>query len=289
MSTHSGPSRTTNTPIVRNTVGRGKEKSQENPNEPASDAALREFCDKNYNQLLSILAEKMHQEKVQQEKLKAVKARLSFELEEHDIQYRPRTSVKGQILADFIVEHGSGARLILTNPEGMEFTNALRFRFDATNNEAEYEALIARLKIAEQMGIDRGRNEPSRSFRGNVNKKAMCVSKDCFKQRFEIEGVKSKVVVEESEGKTSISAAAKFGSSGKRKEITFGLPGEIISEIGEAVSRQSYSRIGKIAEKLCIRQYFAFVKHPQTNGLVKRANRSFREGIKARLDERSKN
>ncbi|GJT17612.1 reverse transcriptase domain-containing protein [Tanacetum coccineum] len=51
---------------------------------------------------------------------------------------------------------GSGARLILTNPEGMEFTNALRFRFDATNNEAEYEALIARLKIAEQMGIDRG-------------------------------------------------------------------------------------------------------------------------------------
>ncbi|GJU87730.1 hypothetical protein Tco_1295276 [Tanacetum coccineum] len=63
MSTHSGPSPTTNTPAVRNTVGRGKEKSQENPNEPASDAALREFCDKNYNQLLSILAEKMHQEK----------------------------------------------------------------------------------------------------------------------------------------------------------------------------------------------------------------------------------
>ncbi|GJS30347.1 hypothetical protein Tco_0490967 [Tanacetum coccineum] len=28
-----------------------------------------------------------------------------FELEEYDIQYRPRTSVKGQILADFIVEH----------------------------------------------------------------------------------------------------------------------------------------------------------------------------------------
>ncbi|GJV25915.1 hypothetical protein Tco_1378610 [Tanacetum coccineum] len=60
-------------------MGRGKEKSQENPNEPASNAALREFCDKNYNQLVPILAEKMHQEKVQQEKLKAVKARLNFE------------------------------------------------------------------------------------------------------------------------------------------------------------------------------------------------------------------
>ncbi|GKE31384.1 hypothetical protein Tco_1450706, partial [Tanacetum coccineum] len=77
--THSGPSPTINTFVVRNTVGRGKEKSQEDPNEPASDAALREFCDKNYNQLLPILAEKMHQEKVQQEKLKAVKARLNFE------------------------------------------------------------------------------------------------------------------------------------------------------------------------------------------------------------------
>ncbi|GJZ89429.1 hypothetical protein Tco_0661211, partial [Tanacetum coccineum] len=78
MSTHSGPSPTTNTSAVRNTVGRGKEKSQENPNEPASDATLREFCDKNYNQLLPILAEKMHK-KVQQGKLKAVKARFNFE------------------------------------------------------------------------------------------------------------------------------------------------------------------------------------------------------------------
>ncbi|GJV20780.1 reverse transcriptase domain-containing protein [Tanacetum coccineum] len=48
---------------------------------------------------------------------------------------------------------GSGAGLILTNPEGMEFTYALRFRFDATNNEAKYEALIFGLRIAEQMGV----------------------------------------------------------------------------------------------------------------------------------------
>ncbi|GJU14778.1 reverse transcriptase domain-containing protein [Tanacetum coccineum] len=107
-----------------------------------------------------------------------------FELEGYDIQYRPRTSIKGQILADFIVERpdeespdelmaepeelpepwtlftdgsscidGSGAGLILTNPEGVEFTYAMRFRFEATNNEAEYEALIAGLRIAEQMGV----------------------------------------------------------------------------------------------------------------------------------------
>nr|GEV76661.1 reverse transcriptase domain-containing protein [Tanacetum cinerariifolium] len=48
---------------------------------------------------------------------------------------------------------GSGAGLILTNPKGMEFTYALRFRFDATNNKAEYEALIAGLRIMEQIGV----------------------------------------------------------------------------------------------------------------------------------------
>nr|GEW01602.1 reverse transcriptase domain-containing protein [Tanacetum cinerariifolium] len=75
MSTHSGPSPTEPTSAVRNTIGQGKEISQGNLNGPASYAALREYCDKHYNQLLPILAEKMHQEKVQQERLKAVKAR----------------------------------------------------------------------------------------------------------------------------------------------------------------------------------------------------------------------
>nr|GEU74232.1 reverse transcriptase domain-containing protein [Tanacetum cinerariifolium] len=48
---------------------------------------------------------------------------------------------------------GSRAGLILTNPEGTEFTYAVRFRFDATNNEPECEALIAGLRIVKQMGI----------------------------------------------------------------------------------------------------------------------------------------
>ncbi|GKG57347.1 reverse transcriptase domain-containing protein, partial [Tanacetum coccineum] len=49
--------------------------------------------------------------------------------------------------------NGSGVGLILTNPEGIEFTYALRFMFEATNNEAEYEALIVGLNIADQMGV----------------------------------------------------------------------------------------------------------------------------------------
>nr|GFD35179.1 reverse transcriptase domain-containing protein [Tanacetum cinerariifolium] len=48
---------------------------------------------------------------------------------------------------------GSGAGLILTNPEGVEFTYALRFQFATSNNEAEYEALVAGLWIATQIGV----------------------------------------------------------------------------------------------------------------------------------------
>nr|GEU32500.1 reverse transcriptase domain-containing protein [Tanacetum cinerariifolium] len=39
------------------------------------------------------------------------------------------------------------------NLEGTEFTYALRFRFNTTNNEAEYEALIVGLRIARKMRV----------------------------------------------------------------------------------------------------------------------------------------
>ncbi|GJV06901.1 hypothetical protein Tco_1344557 [Tanacetum coccineum] len=65
------------TSVVRNMLG--KEQVSQDLGGPASDAALREYCDRNYHQLLPIIAKKVHQKKVQQEKLKAVKARLNFE------------------------------------------------------------------------------------------------------------------------------------------------------------------------------------------------------------------
>ena len=49
---------------------------------------------------------------------------------------------------------GSGAGLILTSPEGIDIEYALRFGFQASNNEAEYKAVIASLNLAHSLEID---------------------------------------------------------------------------------------------------------------------------------------
>ncbi|GAV75854.1 RVT_3 domain-containing protein [Cephalotus follicularis] len=50
---------------------------------------------------------------------------------------------------------GSGAGLLLTSPDGWTLEYALRFRFKATNNEAEWEALIAGLTIARHLEVEK--------------------------------------------------------------------------------------------------------------------------------------
>ena len=49
---------------------------------------------------------------------------------------------------------GSRAGLILVSPKGYKMHCALRFGFQASNNEVEYEALIARLKLAREMKVE---------------------------------------------------------------------------------------------------------------------------------------
>ena len=53
---------------------------------------------------------------------------------------------------------GSSAGLVLQGPQGPNETKisyALKFGFSASNNEAEYEALIAGLKLAKDVGAER--------------------------------------------------------------------------------------------------------------------------------------
>ena len=90
-----------------------------------------------------------------------------------DIQYRPRTAIKGKIIANFIAEfthnedkgakespqwsihtNGSsnrqaeGAGIVLLSPEGDTIECMVRLDFPTTNNEEEYEALVAGLDLA---------------------------------------------------------------------------------------------------------------------------------------------
>ncbi|GKE59996.1 reverse transcriptase domain-containing protein, partial [Tanacetum coccineum] len=48
---------------------------------------------------------------------------------------------------------GSGAGLMLIDPKGKEYTYALRFGLETTNNKEEYEALLAGLRISQEMEI----------------------------------------------------------------------------------------------------------------------------------------
>ena len=50
---------------------------------------------------------------------------------------------------------GSGARVVLISPDGSRLRYAIRLHFSASNNAAEYEALINGLRIAVELGATR--------------------------------------------------------------------------------------------------------------------------------------
>ncbi|GJU98513.1 reverse transcriptase domain-containing protein [Tanacetum coccineum] len=77
---------------------------------------------------------------------------------------------------------GCRAGIILTDPEGTDFSYALRFQFEATNNEAEYEALIAGLRIAEKMGVKNLQvNVDSKLVANQVNRTYVAKETDMIK------------------------------------------------------------------------------------------------------------
>ncbi|KAL5546552.1 hypothetical protein UlMin_006239 [Ulmus minor] len=106
-------------------------------------------------------------------------AKWSIELGEFDVLFKPRTTIKGQALAEFMYQPSSlesakelvpspsslwhlyvdgsstnncsGVGVILVSPEGVRLSCALRFRFKVTNNQAKYEALLAGLRLAKEV------------------------------------------------------------------------------------------------------------------------------------------
>ncbi|GJR40458.1 reverse transcriptase domain-containing protein [Tanacetum coccineum] len=116
----------------------------------------------------------------------------AIELNEYEITVGSRQSIKGQIMADFLVEvdmattvttgkksttdakptghdketwtpptdnasskTGFGAGLVPRSLSRHYFTYALKFKFDASNNESEYDALLVGSHIAKMMEVKR--------------------------------------------------------------------------------------------------------------------------------------
>jgi ribonuclease HI len=105
-----------------------------------------------------------------------------------DVKYLPKTAIKGQVLSDFVAEltpasghkgssatafhqdsleslgwwkiyvdgasnaKGSGTRVVIITPDDMVIEQSVRLNFKASKNEAEYEAVLARLNSAKTLG-----------------------------------------------------------------------------------------------------------------------------------------
>ncbi|GJZ63183.1 reverse transcriptase domain-containing protein [Tanacetum coccineum] len=240
----------------------------------------------------------------------------SVMLGEHNITYRPRTSVKGQILVDFLIEKPeenlpeTPATDIPQEPWTL-FTDGS----SSSNNEAEYEALIAGLWIAAKMGV--------RNVRVLV---------EILKEK-SIHEEEVATVVEE-EGTTwmtpiidylkdgnlpgDIKEARKLRIKARQYELLEGIlykwsflkpwlryvgplqADYVIKEIHEGSCSMHAGPRSVVAKAMRLGYYWPIMHRDaremirtcndcQSNGLVERANRSLGKGIKARLGEGNKN
>ena len=108
-------------------------------------------------------------------------AKWAIEIASHGIKYEPRTGIKSQALADSLVDWaetqyeppspdsdhwkmhfdgskmrtGLGADVVLTSPKGDQLSYVLQIHFAASNNVAEYEALVHGNWLVKKIGIRR--------------------------------------------------------------------------------------------------------------------------------------
>nr|GEV29704.1 reverse transcriptase domain-containing protein [Tanacetum cinerariifolium] len=212
-----------------------------------------------------------------------------FELGEHDIQYRPRTSVKGQILADFIVERLEDGTLDTPMEDREELSDPwILF----TNGSSCVDGAGAGLIIleSERDGVHLcSKGKSNRRKRDTIGSRRRRTHLDDFrpgKVKFLIVAIDYFTKWIEAKPVASITGTQVKKFVWDNIVCRFGLPGEVISDNGKQFRDNPFKYW---CEKLNIRQCFASVKHFQANGLVKRANRSLGEGIKARLGEKNKN
>jgi ribonuclease HI len=104
----------------------------------------------------------------------------AYSLVEYDLSYEPLHAMKGQVVADFVVDHmievdsstclvetipwklyfdgsvcskGQGIGCCIVSTSGAQFNLAVRLEFMCTNNQSEYEALVHGLEILNDIGV----------------------------------------------------------------------------------------------------------------------------------------
>ncbi|GJR47607.1 reverse transcriptase domain-containing protein [Tanacetum coccineum] len=249
----------------------------------------------------------------------------SILLGEHKIMYRPRSSVKGQILADFLVEKPYEAPTDTPSAEIPQepYTLLRHRRWPNTDKPggngvlgtyvAKEENMVKYLKKAKSL-VSGFNNFSISQVPRSKNKKVDALSKIAstsfahLSKQVLVEVLKEKSIQEEEvatvveeEGPTWMTPIIEYLKEGTlpydRKEASKLCIKARLYELLEGVLyRRSFLKswlsdnpFKDWCEKLNIRQRFASVKHPQSNRLVERANRSLGEGIKSRLGEGNKN
>ncbi|XP_022853744.1 uncharacterized protein LOC111375176 [Olea europaea var. sylvestris] len=213
----------------------------------------------------------------------------AVELGQFDIKYTPRSSIKGQALTDFVSEfcnvpikelqeetpwrfyvdgsstgERSGASVVLISPIHRIFYETLPFDFKASNNEAEYEALIAGTRMASGLGIsDLIIHSDSQLVVNQVNGVYMAKEErmDNYLQ----------VVRKELERFNTTEIKQISGSCLNEEEAQ-----HTLKDVHEGIC-------GNHSE-FSIKKYFSTSKHPQEIGQVEAINKITKHILKAKLD-----
>ncbi|KAK3007885.1 hypothetical protein RJ639_013715 [Escallonia herrerae] len=204
----------------------------------------------------------------------------SVELGEFDLQYKPRSAVKAQALADFIVEctlpedppqlvisevtdpwnlyvdgssavGNSGAGIILISPEGFIIEYALRFR-NLRVKTARYALVEGPFPMA------------------SGQRRFVIVAIDYFTKWTEAESL------------ATITSAKCEDFFWKNIICRFGVPRALVVDNGKQFDNSNFRTF---CSNLSIDLRFTSVAHPQSNGQTENMNRGILQGLKKKLNE----
>ncbi|GJV27862.1 putative ribonuclease H-like domain-containing protein [Tanacetum coccineum] len=263
-------------------------------------------------------------------------AKWAIELGAYDITYAPRNAVKGQVLAHFLadtvmgddpmdegiagpdepLEWGSALEALempgkeKENKATVKYSYAFWLNFDNSNNDAEYEALLARLRIAAKMKVEKLNErsvdmtevnviveEETRTWMAPIWEyiEKGILPKDPA-EAWTIREKVSNYTIEDGimywKSKWGMNIVGPLPKAlGRLKYLIvavdyftkwFGLPAVVITDNEMQLINEPFK---SWAENLGIKLISTPVYHPQANRVVERANRIIMQGIKTRLHQ----